>query len=223
MREPERRASADPVRPLLRGRSVACALAAIAMAVLVGGLFGHLASGRDGQFDWNVAAVAATAFATIALAAGTFILALAALEDASASSELATLARNDQWTRDRPTIVILDYEIQSPDPSVGREVPTAKILYANVGLAPAIHVTFELVWFDSNDEPIVMSQALKTRHLTWPNERSSIEGILLVRGNVEDRARTEITVDAIDRRGRPSTAKWVADRNGDFSLGSSEF
>lgn len=214
---------ADPVRPLLRGRSAAFALAAIVIAVLVGGLFGHLASNRNDPFDWNVAAGAATAFATIALAGGTFVLALTALEDAGASSRLASLARDDQWARDRPTIVILDYELQPPDPSVSREVPTAKILYANVGLAPAINVTFELISFDGNNDPVVTSQELKTRQLTWPNERGSIEGILLVRGNFAHPARTEITVDSIDRRGRPSTAKWVADRDGDFYLGSSEF
>ena len=214
---------ADPIRRLLRVRSAAFAFAVIVIAVLVGGVFGHLASHGNEPFDWNVASVAATAFATIALAGGTFVLALTALEDAGASSRLASLARDDQWARDRPTIVILDYELQPADPSVGREVPTAKILYANVGLAPAINVTFGLIAFDSKNDPVVMAQELKTRRLTWPNERGDIEGMLLVRGNFADRERTEITVNAIDRRGRPSTAKWVADRDGDFYLGSSEF
>lgn len=213
----------DPVRRLLRVRSAAFALAVIVTAVLVGILFGHLAAHKNDPFDWNVASAAATAFATIALAGGTFVLAFTALEDAGASSRLASLARDDQWARDRPTIVILDYELQPAVPSVGREVPTAKILYANVGLAPAINVTFGLIAFDSNNDPVVMSQELRTRQLTWPNERGDIEGVLLVRGDFADRERTEITVNAIDRRGRPSTARWVADRDGDFYLGSSEF
>jgi len=202
---------------------VVVALATIGIAGVVGALFGHLAHNQTTTFDWNVAAVAATAFATVALAGGTFVLASATLQDAGASRELALLARKDQWDRDRPNIVILDYDLLSPDPAEDREVPIARIKYANVGLAPAINVTFRLVWYDSHDEPVVMSEQLKTRQLTWPSERGSIDGVLLVRGNYGDRERTEISVNAVDRRGRGSSAMWVADRDGDFYLGSSEF
>jgi hypothetical protein len=109
----------------------------------------------------------------------------------------------------RPNIVLTGYTIEAPDPAVGREVPTVKVLYANVGLAPAIHVTFKLVWFDSNNEPIVMSESLRAGQIISPNETGSLEGFLLVRGNVADQERSELTVNWIDQHGRENSAMWT--------------
>lgn len=210
-------------RSKLRQYSLLFASAAVVCAILVGWLFGYLASSRKGPFDWNVAAVAATAFATVALAGGTFVLAFTTLESARLTRLLASIAQDDQWARDRPSIVVIDYDLLSPDPDSGRDIPIARIRYANAGLAPAIHVTFTLVWFDSELEPVVRSESLATGRITWSNEFGSVEGPVLVRGRFDDRERTEITVKSIDRRGRPSNAMWVQDREGGVYLASSDF
>jgi hypothetical protein len=117
---------------------------------------------------------------------------------------------------EHPNIVLTGYTIEEPDSAVGREVPTARVLYTNVGLAPAIHVTFKLVWFDSNNSPIVISESFRAGQIISANETGSLEGVLLVRGNIGDRERTELTVNWIDQRGRESSAMWTADRDGDM-------
>ncbi len=205
-------------RSKLRQYSLLFAFAAVVCAILVGWLFGYLASSSNGPFDWNAAAVSATAFATIALAGGTFVLAFTTLESARLTRVLASIAQDDQWTRDRPSIVVIDYDLLPPDPDSGRDTPIARIRYANAGLAPAIHVTFTLVWFDSELEPVVKSESLATGKITWSNEFGSVEGPVLVRGRFDDRERTEIMVNSIDRRGRPSNAMWVQDREGGVYL-----
>lgn len=131
-------------------------------------------------------------------------------------TEIMSKDHLDDTQENRPSIVVTGYTIEAPDSAVGREVPTAKVLYTNVGLAPALHVTFKLLWFDSNNEPIVMAESLRAGQIIWPNETDSIEGVLLVRGNVADGERTEITVNWIDRHGRESSAMWTARRDGDL-------
>lgn len=163
-----------------------------------------------------------TAVATIALAGGTFVLAVTALEDAGAARELAgatqrlaELTREDMRLRDRPTIMITTYEITSPDPKVRFSVE-------NIGLGPATYITVNVSGFDSTDDAVMTTGPVTIPRTILPNDSHSIVLPFAVRGNVADLTKTELIMVAIDRRGNPSYSLW-RERDGAITLAASDF
>jgi hypothetical protein len=212
---------------LLRLWAIVAVIVTVGLTVLFGWIVGAVNTLPDGRFNWEVAATVATAFATIALAGGTFTLAFTALEDAGASRELAELTRDDMWLRDRPTLVITSYARRTTEPSteaesLGQTAAFLAITVQNVGLAPAMYLTVSVAGFDSMGDAVLIGESSAVNRVIPPNEEIDIPLPIAERGNIEDLSMTEITVRSVDRRLHESHGVFKINREGQIFLKASD-
>lgn len=192
------------------------ALVAFCLTILVGWLLGALAAPRGETIDWSVAAVAATAFATIALAGGTFVLAAGTLADAGASKQLVKLTARDMDLRDRPTIVVTGFDIHA-------DRPICEISFENIGLAPAAYITAQVTGLDSSGEPVLTTGPISVGRVIRSGAGLDIALPFSVRGNFADWQMTELLTASLDRRGKVSHSLWRRSREGHTFLAASDF
>jgi hypothetical protein len=125
-------------------------LAIIAVFVVIG----FLAAPRGQAFNWDSASLAATALATVSLAAYTARLARSTARDVEATGSLARLAAKDQELRDRATLVVTDVGYVPAVGASGAATTVAAITLLNIGLAPAAFISLDIVGSSNSGERI---------------------------------------------------------------------
>lgn len=196
--------------------SYAFAVTVVILTVLVGWLIGALATPSGESFDWSTSAVAATAFATIALAGGTFVLAAGTLADAGASKRIAALTEQEMALRDRPTLATSDFALADGQ-------PVCKFWIENVGLAPAMNLTVNMSGFDSTGEPVLTTGPISIDRVVRPGGAFEVTAAFFIRGRFEDWDTTELLTVSLDRRGgvNHSLRRWT--RAGHNFIAASDF
>jgi hypothetical protein len=194
----------------------AFSIALLGLTILIGWLIGNLATPSGEAFDWSVAAVAATAFATMALAGGTFILASATLADAGASKAIADLTQQDMRLRDRPTIMVTHFYINDKQ-------PICLFSFENVGMAPAAYITANVSGFDSSGDAVLTTGPISIGRVIRPGAALDIAVAFAVRGNIADWNMTELLTASLDRRGGVNHSLWRRKREGHTFFAASDF
>jgi hypothetical protein len=158
----------------------------LATAVVGGGVACLAVWISGGAFDWTLAAGAATAFGTTALAVATGLLAWETLanvratqDDVRTTAKLAELAERDQAERHRPVVVLLGWnsEITSPpglravaDDGTESTLVTGRFVwqFRKVGVGPALDVALSIAY--EGERPVSFTPDTLRRRVAMPDE-----------------------------------------------------
>lgn len=172
-----------------RREVVTALLGVILSTAVVGGAVAGIAVWiSGGSFDWTLAAAAATAFGTTALAVATGALALETLanvratqQDVAATGKLVELAERDQVERDRPIVVLEGLEVTDPgiagvvaNKTDGSQTGLAsgafRYRFLNVGVGPALDLGFRIDYTDPSVRITFKPPVLRRRVLVSGGE-----------------------------------------------------
>jgi hypothetical protein len=160
----------------------------VASTSLVGAAVAGLAVWvSGGAFDWTLAAAAATAFGTTALAVATGVLARETLENVRATREdvrstgkLVELAERDQVERDRPILVLVEsglflepvFVIVDEASGVRRSAGSGEATWSflNAGVAPAFDVRFGIHYGGDDAVSVTFDQQPLHKPVVMPGE-----------------------------------------------------
>jgi hypothetical protein len=173
-----------------RSKQAVVGLAVVVLSTsVVGGAVAGIAVGASGgAFDWTLAAAAATAFGTTALAVATGVLARETLEnvratrdDVRSTGKLVELAERDQVERDRPILVLDEsalilepaFRVFNEDTGITRSAGSGEATWSfrNAGVGPAFDVRFGIHYGGDDAIAVTFEQQPLHKPVVMPGER----------------------------------------------------
>ena len=200
-----------PRSSLSRTTLAGALLVFLGATALVGYIVGVFAAEQGASFNWEPAAVSATAFATAVLAACTGALAYTTSRDVSATQEIAQQGKAEQEQRDRALVAVRS--VEHSQQHAGGAI-RCDIRLINVGAAHANYITVKVDSEDSAGIPLVGKST--NDHFLGPGDEDTISIELTPKSDRPSDLRDDLHLRVrgvfLDRLSRPKYFLWQIDR-----------